>query len=177
MRIHLAVFFPPRFMKKLKPPLPQFRRKILRFHSPDIPASMKRHTLKDFFRARSDARNLSHRKVFEKIEHLAGIDRGQSVRFFHVGGDLRQEHGRRDAGRGRQTGGRKNVLFDQRRKLDGIFKTQKVLGNVEIGFIQRNLFNERRVGVKNRHYGFRRGAVFPEIGMEENAFGTKAPGL
>ena len=71
-------------------------------------------------------------------------DHGQPVGLLPARGDLRQELVGRDAGRGRQAGGGADLRLEPPRDVHAERLAPGVLGDVEIGLVERQRLDERR---------------------------------
>jgi hypothetical protein len=69
-----------------------------------------------------------------------------------------------------------DALFDPPRDVDAERLAPGVLGHVQVGFVQRERFDERRDGPEDREYLLRDGPVLLEIGPHDGQIGAEADG-
>ena len=124
----------------------------------------------------ADAVDARHRERREEVEHFVRLDHEQAVGLAPVGGDLGEEFRGRDAGRRSEIGFLANLRADRFGDRGGRIERGLRFGDVEIGLVERERFDEVGVAQHDLAHGLRDGLVAREVGRHEHGIGTQAFG-
>ena len=122
----------------------------------------------------ADAEQRIDRKLLQEGLDPLGRDDGQPVRLPPARGDLRQELVGGDSGRGGQAGLLADLLLQALGDRRGQRLGPRVLGHVEVSFIEGERLDRRRHGPEQREHLPRDGLVLGEIGPHDHKLGATA---
>src|ERR1035438_815199 len=90
----------------------------------------------------SNPRDATHRQRQQKTLHLVRLNDEQTIWLLPIGRDLRQKLVRRHASGGRQVKLLTNLLTNHLRDTRRCWKLHLVLGQIQVGFVERKGFDQ-----------------------------------
>src|SRR5262249_22729271 len=118
-------------------------------HSPQVADRLYFHVLQLFLRNFANTGNAFHRQRQKKRIYLFRLNDKETIRLFPVRSNLRQEFVRCYACRRCQAELSSNLFANAARDLCGRWQASLALRNVEIGFVERQRFDQVGVALED----------------------------
>ena len=119
-------------------------------------------------RHRADAPQRVDVELAQEVLHALRRDHGEPVGLLPARGDLRQELVGRDAGRRRQAGGGADLRLEAPRDGHAERLAPGVLGDVEIGLVERQRLDQRRDRAEEAEHRVGHRLVLGEVGPDDD---------
>ncbi len=171
---HRVVVDPPRELVQAAPELPEAHLELDQRARPEVSDRRHPHRGESGAGGLADTGELADRQRGEERLDLLRPDDEQAVGLLPVGGDLGEELVRRDAGRGGEGGLFADLAPDDARRLGRGREAGELLGDVEVGLVERQRLDERRVAKEDRPHPPRHLLVAREVGRHEDRLRTLA---